>query len=84
MPDKVLEGCQRQNDVQRTVFWPMNGRRGEYPACIIKFLTIDKHCYAMFVPGPQVNSSGIYFRKKPDHFYTSYADKVGKTCRPHR
>jgi len=44
-----------------TVFWPMNGRRGEYPACIINFLTIDKPGTAGFVPGPQIKSSGIHF-----------------------
>jgi hypothetical protein len=42
MPNKVLEGCQWGSAVPRTVLAPLNGGRGEYPACIINFLTIDK------------------------------------------
>ena len=41
MPNKILEGCQRQNDVHRTVFWPMTGPQ-------IKFLGIHFCQYYSF------------------------------------
>jgi putative FmdB family regulatory protein len=54
MLNKVPEGWQGGSAVPRTVLAPLNGRRGEYPACIINFLTIDKPGAAGFVPGPQI------------------------------
>jgi hypothetical protein len=36
MPDKILEGCQRQNDVQRTVFWPMTGPQVKFSGIYLR------------------------------------------------